>query len=98
MFSPVYCTYCNKTGVFDLEMVYTYKVYGCDHCHRDTRLTWKYWFCDLKCQTAWWQSLEIAERGLPCQGCMVAGFPTGFESGFETNRTCRTCNGALRVK
>jgi hypothetical protein len=85
--------------MFDFELKFYLESHLCEKCSHHTTEVWTYYFCNTACLMNWLQKNEIADKGFPCLDCRnLDGTPTGFVSGFESNGTCRTCNGAKRVK
>lgn len=90
----IHCDWCGQTGWHKVAFIYTYKGETCKECHRMTSSNWKFWFCDQECFFSWIKDQEIAEKGITCQDC----HGTGWAFGFEENGTCKTCDGAKRMK
>lgn len=97
MINRIQCSNCNKSGTLPLKITYTYKLNSCNECHRNEEAKWKYWFCDLECQSRWWSENRIEIEGFPCRSCLRGGVSTGFSFGFESNGACEVCNGTGRV-
>jgi hypothetical protein len=98
MINIITCTQCHKSGLFDLEVSFTYDVQNCDSCQHIYTQKWKYWFCNLACLASWWGGNDIDVCGFPCRACLdQGGEPSGFAFGFESNGACDVCHGLKRV-
>jgi len=99
MLTIIHCDACKKSGMFDFELKFHLESHLCEKCHHHTMDAWTYYFCNIACMMDWLQKNEIADKGIPCRDCRdLSGNPTGFRWGFESNGTCDTCKGSMRVK
>ena len=94
MMQLVRCAQCNKTGLFELQLKFNYWRVACEHCHDSKEYDWLYHFCNISCMFTWLEQNEIASKGFPCRDC----HGTGFAYGFESNGTCKICEGNKRIK
>jgi RecJ-like exonuclease len=64
----------------------------CDKCHKTSDDSAEFFFCNLKCFSKWFETVE--KRGVPCWDCHT----TGFAYGFKVNGKCSLCNGKKYLK
>lgn len=99
MMCLIRCDDCHKSGIFDFKLDFILESDLCAKCHHHTSREWNYHFCNIACLLSWLRKNEIEEKGIPCRDCCdLNGIPTGHLSGFQSNGTCTTCDGAKRVK
>lgn len=94
MMELVRCTNCNKSGHFKITLTAEYDYRSCGNCHNHSTSEWRYYFCNMKCQQEWMNSVNLVDDGFPCRSCRE----TGWAFGFESNGVCDTCNGFRKVK
>lgn len=99
MLRTIHCDACNKSGMFDIHFKFMLESRLCEKCHHHSGTDWDYYFCNIACLMNWLKNNEIADKGFPCRDCCdMKGVSTGFRYGFESNGTCDTCKGTMRVQ
>lgn len=92
MVMTIGCSQCGNESNLAVSFKFTALVECCEKCYKTRDDSNKFFFCNLKCFSKWFKSVE--KKGVPCWYCGT----TGYTAGFKQNGRCTLCHGKKYLK